>query len=479
MKTGLSLALAALATTCALVACVGSDASLDASRAPTDPAAPASTIPSGASSSSSGASASCNAPLHVCDNACVAQSARACGASCAVCPSVQHGSAACDGIGCTIACEAGYEACANTAEPGGQGCCAVSGSVLVTAGGKHTCAVNAMGALYCWGNNEQGQLGIGTKGFMAGKPKPALVSLTGVVGIAAGNEHTCAWTRTRELFCWGSNQYGQLAGTDAERTVPTRVALADVVEAIAGLGHTCARTLSGDVYCWGYGAFGSLGTGSTNNEAAPKKVALADVTALTGKYLITCARTRGAGVYCWGDNRFGQLGVGDTTPTQLPRRLAFDGLPSGDEIMEVAPGYQHVCARSKTGVLYCWGSNRAGQLSRGNSDATPATKPARHPISGVTSIANGFEHGLAVDIRNTAFAWGANDDGQLGNTTTETVNLAEAIYPVFAKTVIAGDRHSCLIDTRDRILCWGDDSEGATGTGVGGTVKQPKYLDPF
>ena len=94
----------------------------------------------------------------------------------------------------------------------------------------------------------------------------------------------------------------------------------------------------------------------------------------------TCARMSSGALYCWGDNRFGQLGVGDTTAHQAPVRVAFGALgvskvylPSGDGELSADTGL-FTCAITTDNALWCWGSNRFGQLGTGDTElrSTPA-----------------------------------------------------------------------------------------------------------
>ena len=80
----------------------------------------------------------------------------------------------------------------------------------------------------------------------------------------------------RSVWCWGRNDDGQLGdGTTTERRVPTRVpGLADVVEVDAGAAHTCALRAGGRIVCWGANAEGQLGDGTTTRRVTPTAVAL-------------------------------------------------------------------------------------------------------------------------------------------------------------------------------------------------------------
>jgi alpha-tubulin suppressor-like RCC1 family protein len=92
-------------------------------------------------------------------------------------------------------------------------------AATVTAGGAHSCAALTDGRVFCWGANDQGQLGDGDNvPSLVPVPVPAL---TAVVQVAAGRAHTCARQRDGAVWCWGGNDSGQLGdGRALQKTTP-------------------------------------------------------------------------------------------------------------------------------------------------------------------------------------------------------------------------------------------------------------------
>jgi alpha-tubulin suppressor-like RCC1 family protein len=176
----------------------------------------------------------------------------------------------------------------------------------LAAGFGHTCALNALGGVECWGDNSRGGLGNSSE-TPSLTPVAALGLSKGVVAVAAGAYFTCALKAEGAVYCWGINNAYQLGGTleaGRERTsVPTPVrGLSSGVKAIAaGLDHACALTVDGSVKCWG-----SLYTPSQSplqiENLGPGVVAIA----AGGRH--ACAVTAARGIKCWGDNGLGQLG---------------------------------------------------------------------------------------------------------------------------------------------------------------------------
>lgn len=144
--------------------------------------------------------------------------------------------------------------------------------------------------------------------------------------LAAGHDHTCAIATDTETYCWGLNQDGQLGdNTRTTRTAPTAVSGAQVFVAItAGLEHTCALDANGVAFCWGDNSHGQLGDGSIADRLVPTAVSGGVVFAyLKAGDISTCGVTSEGVAYCWGDNEYGQLGNGTTTASSVPVEVAF------------------------------------------------------------------------------------------------------------------------------------------------------------
>ncbi|HEX2658415.1 MAG TPA: hypothetical protein VHU40_09090, partial [Polyangia bacterium] len=140
----------------------------------------------------------------------------------------------------------------------------------LAAGNAHTCAVTSAGGLRCWGHNGGGELGNGS--LLDVPSPPPTDALAGVRQVSAGASFTCARLTSGGLRCWGYNSDGQI-GDDTpnatEKTSPgTSDVLTDVVGVALGDAHVCAQTKTGGVRCWGANAFGQLGDGLTPDPAA-------------------------------------------------------------------------------------------------------------------------------------------------------------------------------------------------------------------
>ena len=347
-----------------------------------------------------------------------------------------------------------------------------SGVMAITTGplSYHTCAINSVGGLVCWGNNGNGELGNGT---IAPSTVPAPVTglASGVRAVATGNYHTCALTVAGQVLCWGENLYGQLGygggNTEYAQRLPASVmGLSSVVTAItAGIAHTCALTASGGVLCWGYNGNGELGNGTTTNSSVPVAVTglSSGVVAIAAGSNHTCALTAAGGVVCWGYNGDGELGNGATTDSLVP--VAVVGLPSG--ATQVATGADYTCAVTVVGGVLCWGKNDHGELGNGTETNSPIPVAVASLSTGVARIALGYFHSCAMTSVGRVLCWGTNSFGQFGNgtqasslTPTPATGLT---VPVVAIT--AGEEHTCALTTAGGVLCWGANNTFQLGNG--------------
>ncbi|HMI57476.1 MAG TPA: hypothetical protein VK511_05475, partial [Gemmatimonadaceae bacterium] len=241
----------------------------------------------------------------------------------------------------------------------------------VVAGSTHSCGITENASLYCWGRDDQGQLG---DSATSESPLPVAVapSLKWRT-VSVGGSHSCGITTDGATYCWGSSVAGQL-GSDTLGTItaPYRMEKApSFVKISSGENHTCAITTDGKLYCWGENLHGELGSSVFSKYSPVEQVAPQLTWARVSAGLHnTCAITIDGKLYCWGLNNGGGIGVqaddaceknGESGLCTLPLRQPADSL----RFSIVATGVTHTCAITGGGVLFCWGSNDKGQLGSG------------------------------------------------------------------------------------------------------------------
>ncbi|MCL2173995.1 IPT/TIG domain-containing protein, partial [Candidatus Saccharibacteria bacterium] len=367
----------------------------------------------------------------------------------------------------------------------------------ISAGGYHTCAIASDDQLYCWGNNNYGQLGDGTNNNSS-TPIAVAGPLSGIAikQISVGGNYTCAIRADNDqLYCWGYNGYGQLgdgtSGSGADKSVPTAVTSpldgVAVSQVTTSYSYTCAiRASDGQAFCWGYNNDGQLGDGTTASSPIPVAVAgvLSGVAvkqiAAGGSH--TCAiRASDEQAFCWGGNGHGQLGDGTTSDQPTPTAVA--GPLGGMAIKQIAAGNQYACAiRASDDQAFCWGMNDLGQLGDGTGgsygDENDIPTAVVGPLSGVAveQIAPGEYHTCAIRASDgQAFCWGWNYVGQLGDGTladsSSPVAVTSPLSGVSIKQISAGYYdYTCAIQAvNGQIYCWGDNYRGQLGDGTSGS----------
>lgn len=337
-------------------------------------------------------------------------------------------------------------------------------ATAIAAGEYHSLALRSDGSVWAWGDNEFGQLGDGST---SSRLAPVQVhGLRDVTGIAAGAAHSLAVRSDGTVWAWGRNADGRLGdGTTTARLTPVRVSgLDDVTSVAAGRSHSLAVRSDGTAWAWGGNTDGQLGDGTTTRRLAPVPVSgLSDVISIVaGRDHALAVRSDGT-VWVWGDGWHGQLGDGTTGDRRLTP-VAVSGL-SG--VTGVAAGTYHSLAVRFDGVVWAWGSNLSGQLGDGTLTQRP-TPVYVIDLSDVTSVTAGASHTLAVDADGTAWAWGSNYAGQLGNgyiyDRYHTPGQVSSLNDV--TSIAAGVLHSLALRSDGSVWAWGWSRDGQLGDGT-------------
>ncbi len=340
-------------------------------------------------------------------------------------------------------------------------------AATVSAGGSHTCAVTDAGAVACWGNNGNGQLGDGTT-TNSSVPVDVVGLGSGAVAVSGSTSgHTCAVTTAGAVKCWGNNAHGELGnGTTTGSSVPVDVVgLGSGAAAVStGVQGSCAVTTAGAVKCWGWNAKGQLGNGTTTGSSVPVDVVGlgSGAAAVSAGWSRSCALTTAGAVTCWGDNSDGALGDGTTTDSSVPVDVV--GLGSG--AAAVSAGDSSFCALTTAGAVTCWGSNRNGQLGIGTTTIPRSSVPV--DVVGLGSGAVAVSSSCAVTTAGAVKCWGRDGNGELGNGIIRNSSVPVDVVGLGsgAVAVSSGGLHSCALSTAGAVKCWGYNAYGELGNGT-------------
>lgn len=244
----------------------------------------------------------------------------------------------------------------------------------------HTCAVaGTANNVWCWGSNYYGQLGDLS---YTDRPNAVVVYksggglLKGVTHITLGQTHTCAIDKNREVWCWGENDYGQLGinSTVSKINVATKVRtssggiLRNAKNIVSTYNNTCAHLTNGQVWCWGDAGSCIIICDSSwyarHYYAATKHSYANGAQSIYAGYGNMCALMSGR-LRCWGANRSGQLANWSTSSTNYPTFAQMgDGQIMAGGITDVSIGEDFICAVRFT-MVYCAGSNSYNQSGSG------------------------------------------------------------------------------------------------------------------
>jgi alpha-tubulin suppressor-like RCC1 family protein len=333
----------------------------------------------------------------------------------------------------------------------------LTGVTGVAAGLEDSLALKSDGTVWAWGYNNEGQLGNGTSDIDL-HPTPVQVSgLTGVTGVAAGGWYGLALKGDGTVWAWGINSVGQLGnGTTTNSNTPVEVEgaggsgyLTDVTAIAAGGRHSLALRRDGTVWAWGWNSFGQLGIGTSDSSPHPTPVqvsGLTDVIAVAAGYGHSLALRRDGTVWAWGRNNWGQLGNGTTTNSNTPVEVEGTG-GSGylTDVTAIGAGTSHSLALRRGGTVWAWGYNNEGEL--GDGTTTNSSTPVQvSGLTDVTAIAAGGNHSLALGPDGNVLAWGDNSFGQLGNgTTTNSSTPVQASGLTDVTAIAGGNAHSLAV----------------------------------
>lgn len=357
--------------------------------------------------------------------------------------------------------------------------------VSVTVGTDHTCGLRANGAAFCWGSNRTYQLGVArvdtscggtTSAYDCALTPQAVQPGVKFVSISAGARHTCAISESREAYCWGANDLGQVG--DFAVTSPTLVRVPGTLgwtQISAGFSHTCAVRTDGALYCWGSNDRGQIGigtlTGSSGMSRVPIGVPIASVSTGQGR---TCARSTLGAVYCWGAIWTSRSGGLEMTRSQSTPLL----VPGSPSMAWVSVGSFTTCGADVSGAAYCWEANPRGQMGNGTQDGS--TTPARVAADlDFVQVSAGIVQSCGVTNNGAGYCWGDDTFGQLGVSPSTLIercggqNLPCSTVPApvfgaqkFTEISAGFGSHVCGVTVKGNLYCWGLGVSGQRGDGT-------------
>lgn len=329
----------------------------------------------------------------------------------------------------------------------------------ISAGDAHTCAIDPSHALWCWGRNNLGQLGVGDADD---RLVPTRVGAdSDWFAVEADGDATCGLRGSGELWCWGDDLVG---GT--QTNVPKQVTPAQPFKSFSlddrGM---CALDVSGGVWCRFY---------NDQPQLVPLDVTpIASVSQLAVGAFHQCVIDGAQHLWCWGSNNACALGIGAPCDDQTaPVMLAGTW-------KQVALSSYQSCAIDTNDKLWCWGDCDQDQATP--DEATGAgycVSPTQIGGDSYSAVVTGDGHTCALRADGAVVCLGRNLEGQLG-TTTISQRSTPVVIPRFTDwtAITAGSFHTCGLRASGEAWCWGHDRYGELGDGETAYVGTPTQVD--
>ncbi|XP_046386640.1 E3 ubiquitin-protein ligase HERC2 isoform X3 [Ischnura elegans] len=331
--------------------------------------------------------------------------------------------------------------------------------VRIVGGEQILLAVTADGKVYATGYGAGGRLGIG--GMDSVSTPTLLESIQHVfikkVAVNSGGKHCLALSSEGEVYSWGEADdwklgHGNKSPCDRPRVIEA-LRGKEIVEIACGGAHSAALTSSGEAYTWGKGRYGRLGHGDSDDQPRPKLVEallgyhVVDIACGSGDAQTLCI-TDDDNVWSWGDGDYGKLGRGGSDGCKIPMKI--ESL-AGLGVIKVECGSQFSVALTRSGSVYTWGKGDYHRLGHGTDDhVRRPRKVAALQGKKVISIATGSLHCVACTDTGEVYTWGDNDEGQLGDGTTNAIQRPRLVAALQGKKitrVACGSAHTLAWST--------------------------------
>jgi alpha-tubulin suppressor-like RCC1 family protein len=315
--------------------------------------------------------------------------------------------------------------------------------IQVSGGSTHSLGLRANGTAYAWGNNGTGQLGDVTT---VNKTSPVSVigGFTDWIQVGSGNFHSLGLRANGTAWAWGSGASGQLGdNTEVDKSSPVSVigGFTDWIQVSGGNSYSLGLRANGTAWAWGPNGSGQLGDGTAVNKSSPVSVVggYTDWIQVSGGGHSLGVRANGT-AWAWGTGGSGRLGDGTAVTKSSPVSV----VGGFTDWIQVSGGNSYSLGLRANGTAWAWGSNGSGEL--GDDTIVNKSSPVS-VVGGFTDwiqVSCGGSHSVGLRANGTAWAWGFGTSGQLGDNTEVDKSSPVSVIGGFTDwiQVSAGGSHS-------------------------------------
>ena len=325
----------------------------------------------------------------------------------------------------------------------------------ISTGSDHSAAITIEGYIYTWGNNSSGQLGTGNT-TNASTPYRIPNNGAGFISVSAGTKSTMAIKNDGTLWGWGTNIYGQL-GVESSATTLTYLSPVQIgngttwLSVTAGQDGYLAIKSDGTLWAWGYNYYGQTGTGSRDGVYTPRQVGSDRWSVVSAGANHAAGIKKDGSLWSWGYNYYGQIGNGTMVNSSVPVQIRV-----GSTWKDVSAGNVHTLGVQADGTLWSWGFGANSQLGYvATAYTTPKQVGTDKQWSGVAA---GYYTSLATRNDGSTWGWGTGTFGVYAATRTITEPTLLAVYDwlqVSNGNSLSAGSEQLLVLKNNRSYIWG------------------------
>jgi alpha-tubulin suppressor-like RCC1 family protein len=321
------------------------------------------------------------------------------------------------------------------------------------------------GVTYAWGNNQRGKLGDQSE-TQRTSPVTVVGGYTDWINVSGGGFHSLGVRDDGTIWAWGNNDSGQLGNNaTTPRSSPLIVVggITDWIQVSAGYRHSLGLRADGTAWSWGYNNRSNLGDGTTIAKSSPVSV----VGGYTDWAQVSAGGQHSLGLrvngtaWGWGEGGNGKLGDNTTVNKSSPVSV----VGGFTDWIQLNGGTSHSLGVRANGTAWAWGSNQFGQLGDGTTISKSSPVSVLGGFTDWIQVSAGYQHSLGVRANGTALAWGNNQFGRLGDGTTLVRSIPVTVVGGFTDWIqtSAGQRFGIGLRGNGSVWGWGINDNGQLG----------------